>query len=220
MTPHATAPASCCQAALAGQIDRLVCQEVNRGKGAALRAGFAVARGDFLVVQDADLEYDPAELPGLLAPLTAGRADVVFGSRFTGTGPHRVLYFWHYVANAGLTLLCNAFSNVNLTDMETCYKMFRRELLPSLDLREDRFGFEPEFTIKAARLGCRMYEIGHFVPRADLSGRQEDRLARRVPRGVRHRQVRPDGAAPTASPAVVRPDVCARAGGGEIRLTP
>ncbi len=148
------------QNALAGQIDRLVCQEVNRGKGAALRAGFAVARGDFLVVQDADLEYDPAELPGLLAPLTAGRADVVFGSRFTGTGPHRVLYFWHYVANAGLTLLCNAFSNVNLTDMETCYKMFRRELLPSLNLREDRFGFEPEFTIKAARLGCRMYEIG------------------------------------------------------------
>ena len=146
--------------ALAGQIDRLVCQEVNRGKGAALRAGFAVARGEFVVVQDADLEYDPAELPRLLGPLVAGQADVVFGSRFLGVGPHRVLYFWHYVGNRALTLLCNAFSNVNLTDMETCYKMFRRELLAALDLREDRFGFEPEFTIKAARRGCRIYETG------------------------------------------------------------
>ncbi len=148
------------QGALAGLIDQQVCQEINRGKGAALRAGFAVARGDFLIVQDADLEYDPAELPRLLAPLVAGQADVVFGSRFKGTGPHRVLYFWHYAANRVLTLLCNAFSNVNLTDMETCYKMFRRDLLPALDLRENRFGFEPEFTIKAARLGCRIYETG------------------------------------------------------------
>ena len=129
-------------------------------RGAALRSGFAAARGQFLVVQDADLEYDPVEFPRLLGPLSAGLADVVYGSRFIGTGPHRVLYFWHYVANAGLTLLSNAFSNVNLTDMETCYKMFRRELLPALDLREDRFGFEPEFTIKVARMGCRIYEVG------------------------------------------------------------
>ena len=129
----------------------------NRGKGAALRSGFRAARGDVIIVQDADLEYDPDDYHVLLKPILDGRADVVYGSRFLG-GPHRVLLFWHYVGNKFLTLLCNAFSNVNLTDMETCYKVFRREVLDGLTLREDRFGFEPEFTIKVARRHWRIYE--------------------------------------------------------------
>lgn len=132
-------------------------QETNRGKGAALRRGFEAAQGEVIIVQDADLEYDPQDYHALLRPILDGRADVVYGSRFLG-GPHRVLLFWHYLGNKFLTLLCNAFSNVNLTDMETCYKVFRREVLEGLELCEDRFGFEPEFTIKVARRHWRIYE--------------------------------------------------------------
>jgi glycosyltransferase involved in cell wall biosynthesis len=129
---------------------RVLYQPANRGKGAALRAGFRLAGGDVVLVQDADLEYDPADYPRLLQPILDGRADVVFGSRFVGE-QHRVLYFWHMVANRVLTTLSNMFTNLNLTDMETCYKAFRREVLEGLELRSDRFGFEPEFTAKVAR---------------------------------------------------------------------
>jgi glycosyltransferase involved in cell wall biosynthesis len=134
--------------------------EVNRGKGAALRTGFQAATGDVVVVQDADLEYDPAEYPKLLAPILDGRADVVFGSRFAGGECHRVLYFWHSIGNKMLTLLSNAFTNLNLTDMETCYKMFRREVIQSIPIEEDRFGFEPEITAKIAKRRLRVYEVG------------------------------------------------------------
>ena len=142
------------------QIDHLVLHEVNRGKGAALRSGIACATGELLIVQDADLEYDPRDYPRLLAPIVDGRADVVFGSRFMGADPHRVLYFWHRVGNGVLTLLSNMFTNLNLTDMETCYKAFRREIIQSITIEEDRFGFEPEVTAKMAKLGCRIYEVG------------------------------------------------------------
>jgi len=141
-------------------VTRVIYHERNRGKGAALRTGFAAATGDIVVVQDADLEYDPQEYPKLIAPIVAGKADVVFGSRFSGGESHRVLYFWHSVGNWVLTLVSNAFTNLNLTDMETCYKAFRREVLQSITIEENRFGFEPEVTAKVARMGWRIYEVG------------------------------------------------------------
>ncbi len=135
--------------------------EVNRGKGAALRTGFGLASGNVVVVQDADLEYDPAEFPRLLQPIISGKADVVYGSRFLGDYAHRVLYFWHYLGNQFLTMLSNCFTNLNLTDMETCYKLFRREVLHEIlpTLKQDRFGFEPEITAKVARRNLRIYEL-------------------------------------------------------------
>ncbi len=139
---------------------RLLRHRKNQGKGAALRTGFHEATGDFVAVQDADLEYEPMELKELLGPLRSGRADVVFGSRFLGASPHRVLYFWHYLGNLFLTFLSNMFTDLNLSDMETCYKVFRREVIQSIEIREDRFGFEPEVTAKVAQQRLRIYEMG------------------------------------------------------------
>ncbi|MEW6198143.1 MAG: glycosyltransferase family 2 protein [Planctomycetota bacterium] len=139
---------------------RVFLQAVNQGKGAALRRGFAEARGDIVLVQDADLEYSPQDYPKLLRPILDGRADVVYGSRFVGGDEHRVLYFWHYVGNRLLTLLSNMCTNLNLTDMETCYKVFRAEVLRNLRLRSNRFGIEPEVTAKVARGRWRVYEVG------------------------------------------------------------
>ena len=138
----------------------LLLQERNQGKGAALRTGFAAATGDIVIVQDADLEYDPQEYPKLIEPITNGLADVVYGSRFMGGRPHRVLYYWHSVGNKVLTTLSNMFTNLNLTDMETCYKVFRRSVIQRIVIEENRFGFEPEITAKVAKLDCRIYEVG------------------------------------------------------------
>ncbi len=141
-------------------IDQLVMHEKNQGKGAALRSGIRAATGDIVIIQDADLEYDPNEYPNLIAPIAEDRADVVYGSRFMGAAPHRVLYFWHRLGNGFLTILSNMFTNLNLTDMETCYKAFRRSVIQSIEIEEDRFGFEPEITAKVSKLGCRIYEVG------------------------------------------------------------
>ena len=143
-----------------GRVQKVLYHDINRGKGAALRTGIQAAEGDIVIIQDADLEYDPNEYPRLVAPILAGKADVVFGSRFSGGDAHRVLYFWHRMGNGLLTLMSNMFTNINLSDMETCYKVFRREIIQSITIEEDRFGFEPEITAKVAKLGCRIYEVG------------------------------------------------------------
>ncbi|NQT56800.1 MAG: glycosyltransferase family 2 protein [Desulfobacteraceae bacterium] len=141
-------------------VDRIIYHEKNSGKGAALRTGFQAATGDIVMVQDADLEYDPNEYPKIIEPILQDKADVVYGSRFVGGEPHRVLYFWHRLGNGLLTLLSNMFTNLNLTDMETCYKAFRRSIIQSIEIEEDRFGFEPEITAKIAKKRCRVFEVG------------------------------------------------------------
>lgn len=143
-----------------GRIHQILYHDSNQGKGAALRTGIAAATGDLIIIQDADMEYDPNEYPRLVEPILSGRADVVFGSRFLGGDAHRVLYFWHRIGNGILTLLSNMFTNLNLTDMETCYKVFRREIIQNIQIEENRFGFEPEITAKLSKLDCRIYEVG------------------------------------------------------------
>ena len=141
-------------------VDQIIYHKKNQGKGAALRSGFANVTGDIVIIQDADLEYNPQEYPVLIQPILDGKADVVFGSRFQGGQAHRVLYFWHFLGNKALTLLSNMFTNLNLTDMETCYKVFRNEVLQQIEIKENRFGVEPELTAKVSKLGCRIYEVG------------------------------------------------------------
>jgi glycosyltransferase involved in cell wall biosynthesis len=141
-------------------VDKIIYHDINKGKGAALSTGFKYVTGDIVVIQDADLEYNPQEYPQLISPIIEGKADVVYGSRFIGGQERRVLYFWHMIGNRILTLLSNAFTNLNLTDMETCYKVFRRDVIQQIDIKEHRFGFEPEITAKVARMKLRIYEIG------------------------------------------------------------
>jgi len=143
-----------------GRVQKVLYHDVNQGKGAALRTGIAAAEGDIVIIQDADLEYDPTEYPRLVDPILTNKADVVFGSRFAGGDARRVLYFWHRIGNGVLTLASNMFTNLNLTDMETCYKVFRREIIQSIKIEENRFGFEPEVTAKLSKTGCRIYEVG------------------------------------------------------------
>lgn len=141
-------------------VDKVLYHDRNQGKGAALRTGIKAATGEVLIVQDADLEYDPNEIPKVIQPILDGKADVVYGSRFVGAAAHRVLYYWHMVGNKFLTTLSNMFTNINLTDMETCYKAFRKEIIQSVEIEEDRFGFEAEITAKVAKMKCRIYEVG------------------------------------------------------------
>jgi glycosyltransferase involved in cell wall biosynthesis len=156
-------------------VDKIIYHPANRGKGAALRSGFAAATGDIILVQDADLEYNPEDYPALLEPIMSGKADAVVGSRFMGGRPHRVLFFWHMVGNKFLTLLSNMFTNVNLTDMETGYKAFRASLIKSIRIEEDRFGVEPEIIAKLARTGCRIYEVGiSYSGRTYVEGKKID----------------------------------------------
>ena len=142
------------------QVDRIIYHSHNQGKGAALRSGFRAVTGDIVIVQDADLEYDPQEFPIVIEPILNGKADVVYGSRFVGGEPHRVVYYWHMVGNRILTTLSNMLTNINLTDMETCYKAFRREIIQAVQIEENRFGFEPEITAKISRMECKIYEVG------------------------------------------------------------
>ncbi|MFN2541163.1 MAG: glycosyltransferase family 2 protein [Chthoniobacterales bacterium] len=145
---------------LSGSVDRVIYHPVNRGKGGALRSGFAAATGDIILIQDADLEYSPEEYPVLLEPILSGKADAVYGSRFMGGRPHRVVFFWHMAGNRFLTLISNMFTNLNLTDVETGYKAFRASVIKSITIEEERFGFEPEITAKLANKKCRIYEVG------------------------------------------------------------
>jgi len=140
--------------------DQILFHDINQGKGAALRTGFKSATGDIVIIQDADLEYDPNEYSKIISPIVTGKADVVYGSRFMGGEPHRVLYYWHRVGNFIITQISNMFTNLNLTDMETCYKAFKKEILDKISIEENRFGFEPEITAKVSKLGCRIYEVG------------------------------------------------------------
>jgi glycosyltransferase involved in cell wall biosynthesis len=142
------------------EVDKVIYHPKNKGKGAAIRSGLEHVSGDIVIIQDADLEYDPSDYPKLIAPIIKGNADVVYGSRFLGEGPHRVHFFWHYVGNRFLTILSNMFSNLNLTDMETCFKVFRTEIIRGIDIRENGFGIEPEITAKVAKKNCRIYEVG------------------------------------------------------------
>ena len=139
---------------------KTIFHDKNRGKGAALSSGISIAKGKIIIIQDADLEYDPNEFPNIIAPIVNEKADVVYGSRFQGGQPHRVVYFWHRVGNGFLTLLSNIFTDINLTDMETCYKAFKREIIQNIKIEENRFGFEPEITAKISKLNCRIYEVG------------------------------------------------------------
>jgi len=145
---------------IASRVDKVVYHPKNMGKGAAIRSGVAHVTGDIVIIQDADLEYDPEEYPKLIAPIVEGKADVVYGSRFSGEGPHRVHLFWHYVGNRMLTLLSNIFTNLNLSDMETCYKIFKTDVIKKITIEQNRFGVEPELTAKIAKMGCRVYEVG------------------------------------------------------------